>query len=98
MIQLQSDISIRDSVEKIAQRQEEILNALHEKTSGDGDPPRRPGILGNSTVNAAGSTFTTVSGNYTTSAVHSSISNTNSGNVSTQNYTNYSSSPTLDTR
>jgi len=87
---LHSDISIRDSVAQIAKRQEEMFEVLQRRKSlGSTDPARRYGIFSNSNVNAANSNFNTISGDHNTSAVHTTITNTNSGNVSMMNYTGY---------
>lgn len=88
---LESNLSIRDSVAQIAKRQEEMLDAL--KRNGYESGPRgsdRHGFLAHSNIHAANSTFTSIAGNVNNSSVNNTISNTNSGNVSTVNYAGYS--------
>jgi hypothetical protein len=80
---LESHLSIRDSVAQIAKRQEEMLAALQQKATSR---PHGHGFLSNPNVNAANSSFTTVSGNEINSFVNNTVTNTNSGNMRTFNY------------
>jgi len=77
-VQLKSDV--KHSLAQIAKRQKEIDMLLQ----------RRNDLHGGHGINAANSTFTSIPDHVNESAVHSTIANTNSGNVSAINYTCYS--------